>query len=92
MMLVRTVEPGQATGAVAKVYAAFDRAGAVPLPMQLLSASPGLQDRQFALLNYYLSHPSSASRSSRPSATWRHASPVTTPASPSIAACSSGRA
>ena len=57
MMLLRTVEPAQATGTVAKIYAAFDRAGEVPLPMRLLSASPGLQERQFAMLGYYTSHP-----------------------------------
>ncbi len=56
-MLLRTVDPGQATGTVARMYAAFDRVGEVPQPMQLLSASPGLQERQFALLGYYLSHP-----------------------------------
>jgi alkylhydroperoxidase family enzyme len=57
MMLLKTVEPGQATGSVAKVYATFDRVGVVPLPMQLLSASPGLQERQSALVNYFMSHP-----------------------------------
>lgn len=56
-MMLRTVEPGQATGTVAKVYAAFDRIGEVPQALQLLSASPGLQERQFAMLGYYLSHP-----------------------------------
>jgi alkylhydroperoxidase family enzyme len=57
MMLLRTVEPGQATGSVAKAYAAFDQAGEVPLPIRLLSASPGLQERQLALVGYYMSHP-----------------------------------
>ncbi len=57
MMLLRTVEPGQATGTVQRVYAAFDQAGEVPLPMQLLSASPGLQEQQLAAVNYYMSHP-----------------------------------
>ncbi len=57
MMLLQTVEPGQATGTVARVYAAFDRAGEVPLPMRLLSASPGLQEQQLALVSYYMSHP-----------------------------------
>ncbi len=57
MMLLQTVEPGRATGKVARIYAAFDRAGEVPLPMRLLSASPGLQEQQFQLLGYFMSHP-----------------------------------
>jgi alkylhydroperoxidase family enzyme len=57
MMLLSTVKPGEATGTVAAAYAAFDRAGEVPLPMQLLSASPGLQELQLAMVGYYRSHP-----------------------------------
>ncbi len=55
-MLLQTVMPEDATGTVATAYAAFDRAGEVPLPMQVLSASPGLQELQLAMV-HNRSHP-----------------------------------
>lgn len=56
MILLKTVEPGQATGSVAQVYSAFDQLGEVPMPMRLLSASPGLQQVQFGGLRYFGGH------------------------------------
>lgn len=56
MFLLKTVVPGQAEGSVAEIYAAFDQAGSVPLPMQLLSASPELQKRQFRVMGHFMRH------------------------------------
>jgi alkylhydroperoxidase family enzyme len=56
MFLVKTVDPAEATGSVAEVYAAFKQAGSVPLPMELLSASPGLQKLQFGVMGHFISH------------------------------------
>ena len=36
MMLLQTVEPGRATGKVARVCATFDRVGKLPLPIATL--------------------------------------------------------
>lgn len=56
MILLKTVEPGQATGSVAEVYSIFDQLGEVPMPMRLLSASPELQQVQFGAMRYYVGH------------------------------------
>ena len=57
MFLLDTVAPAEATGKTAEVYAAFPKEIGVPLPLQLLSASPGLLERQFELIKYYMGHP-----------------------------------
>lgn len=57
MFLLQTADPKKATGVVAEIFSHFDKAGSVPKPLQLLSASPGLLERQFALIGYYMNHP-----------------------------------
>ncbi len=57
MFLLNTVEPAQATGKIAEIYSIFPKEIGVPLPLQLLSASPGLLQRQAETIKYYMSHP-----------------------------------
>jgi len=57
MFLLQTVNPAEATGKTAEVYGIFPKEVGVPLPLQLLSASPGLLERQAQMIKYYMSHP-----------------------------------
>jgi len=57
MFLLKTVDPKQATGSVAEAYAVFPKEVGVPTPLQLMSASPGLLERQAATIRYYMNHP-----------------------------------
>ena len=57
MFLLKTVEPSQASGKIAEVYNIFPKEIGVPVPMQLLSASPGLLERQMEFIKYYREHP-----------------------------------
>ncbi len=56
MFFLRTLEPGQATGKTAEIFKAFEQVG-IPEPLKLLSASPGLLERQFGMIEYFRGHP-----------------------------------
>jgi len=57
MFLVNTVERDKAEGIVAKAYANIPPQIDIPVPMQLLSASPGLMERELGVIGYFRSHP-----------------------------------
>lgn len=57
MFLLETQSPESATGTVAQSYAAFPKGMGVPVPLQLLSASPKLLERQMELIRLYMTHP-----------------------------------
>ena len=57
MFQIATVSPDQATGKVAEIYAAFPPEVGMPEPILLMSASPGLMERSFAVNAYFRSHP-----------------------------------
>ncbi|GFK93632.1 hypothetical protein NNJEOMEG_01466 [Fundidesulfovibrio magnetotacticus] len=56
MFLLETVDPEKAQGKVAEAYSIFKNFGA-PIPLRLLSASPDLQERQTAMIGYFMGHP-----------------------------------
>lgn len=57
MFLVNTVERDKAEGIVAQAYANIPAQIDIPVPMQLLSASPGLMEREIGVIGYFRSHP-----------------------------------
>lgn len=57
MFLVSTVERDKAEGIVAQAYANIPAQIDIPVPMQLLSASPGLMERELGVIGYFRSHP-----------------------------------
>jgi len=57
MYLLETVDPDKAQGAVAEAYSIFKNLGGVPIPLRLLSASPGIIERQAAMIGYFRNHP-----------------------------------
>ena len=57
MFLLKTLDPAQATGKSAEIFKAFEQVG-VPEPLLLLSASPGLMERHFGMIEYFRGHPS----------------------------------
>lgn len=57
MFLLNTVKPGEAAGQVAEAYKLFPPPRGVPLPFELLSASPGLLTLQAGKTSYFRSHP-----------------------------------
>lgn len=57
MFVLNYQTPEQATGAVAETYAIFQQKGsAVPAPLQLMSASPGLFEVFFQQITYFMRH------------------------------------
>jgi alkylhydroperoxidase family enzyme len=56
-MLLRTVEPGDATGRIKEIYDLFPPEVGVPRTLKLLSASPELLNRQFGFISYFREHP-----------------------------------
>lgn len=57
MFLLETVDPDKAQGTVAEAYSLFKNLGGVPIPLRLLSASPGILERQAAMIGYFMGHP-----------------------------------
>jgi len=58
MFTLKYQTPEQATGDVAAIYDFFIQKGSpVPEPLQLLSASPGVQNLFFNQIKYFSSHP-----------------------------------
>jgi len=57
MFLLNTSSPDQAEGKVAQVYSVFPKHIGIPVPLQLLSASPGVLERQAGLIRYFMTHP-----------------------------------
>lgn len=57
MFLIQTVDPAEADGKVAELYGTFPAHIGVPLPMRLLSASPGILERSAETIRYYMTHP-----------------------------------
>jgi len=58
MFTLKYQTPEQATGEVAAIYDFFIQKGSpVPAPLQLLSASPGLQNLFFNQIKYFANHP-----------------------------------
>ena len=56
MFVLDTVSPENATGAVEKIYKTFPPEIGIPLPLQLMSASPGFLACQFEFIKYYGGH------------------------------------
>jgi alkylhydroperoxidase family enzyme len=56
MFLLKTVSPQEATGQLANIYAAFPREIGLPKPLELVSASPPMLEKQIAAIAYYRSH------------------------------------
>lgn len=58
MSLLNTVPPENADGSVGAAYAMFEKMGmAVPLPIQMFSASPDLISIQGQMMDYFINHP-----------------------------------
>jgi len=57
MFLLKTQNPESATGKIAAVYSVFPKQVGVPIPLQLLSASPGILERQAEMIRYFMGHP-----------------------------------
>ena len=57
MFLVNTVERDKAEGIVAQAYNAIPPQIDIPVPMQLLSTSPGLMEREIGVIGYFRGHP-----------------------------------
>lgn len=56
MFLVTTVDREKAQGAVADAYSLIPAQVDLPVPLVLLSASPGLLERQAAMVRYFRTH------------------------------------
>ncbi|MCP4105237.1 MAG: hypothetical protein GY749_06835 [Desulfobacteraceae bacterium] len=56
MFLLNHIKPEEATGKVAEIYGAFPKEIGVPKPLQMMSASPELLERQFESIKYFTSH------------------------------------
>ncbi len=56
MYLVNTVEREKAEGIVADTYALVPAQIDIPVPMRLLSATPGLMERQASMIRYFRHH------------------------------------
>ena len=54
MFLLNTVAQGEAQGKIKEAYDMFQ--GPVPAPLLLLSASPGMFERQVGYIQYYMGH------------------------------------
>jgi hypothetical protein len=58
MFIIEYQTPEKATGDVAAIYDFFiQKESPVPAPLQLMSASPGLQNLVFNQIKYFMSHP-----------------------------------
>lgn len=57
MFLVETIARDKAEGLVAQAYNAIPAQIDIPVPLQLLSASPGLMERELSVIGYFRSHP-----------------------------------
>ncbi len=56
MFLLNHIKPEEATGKIAEIYNAFPKEMGAPKPLQMMSASPELFERQFELIKYFTSH------------------------------------
>ena len=56
-MLLKTIEPGEATGRLKEIYDLFPPEVGVPRTLRLYSASPELLNRQFGFISYFREHP-----------------------------------
>ncbi|MFH1982883.1 MAG: hypothetical protein ABIL58_13655 [Pseudomonadota bacterium] len=58
MPIIETVAPDKAVGKVKEVYdIVMKRAGTIPKPFQMLSASPDLIGLQMGTMDYFMQHP-----------------------------------
>ena len=58
MALINTVPPEQAEGIIKEGYEMFmQRAGIIPRPMEMMSASPALFELQLKRIHYFSTHP-----------------------------------
>ncbi len=57
MFLVNTVERDKAEGVVARAYQAIPAQIDIPVPLRLMSASPGLMEREVNVIGYFRTHP-----------------------------------
>jgi hypothetical protein len=57
MFRLQTIDPQQASGAVAEAYQIFPPQIGVPAPLQMLSASPALVPLQAGFIKHFMSHP-----------------------------------
>ena len=62
MFRIATVDPAQATGDFATVFAMFPPQLGVPTPLRLLSASPFLFAQQAKVIQHFMQHPNLDSR------------------------------
>lgn len=58
MALIKTVPPQEAEGAVKEAYSFFESLGVEPpMPIRMMSASPGLMSIQVEMAKYFTNHP-----------------------------------
>jgi hypothetical protein len=57
MFRLQTIDPQQASGAVAEAYQVFPPQIGVPAPLQMLSASPALVPLQAGFIKHFMGHP-----------------------------------
>ena len=58
MALIKTVPPEEAKGAIKEGYDMFmQKAGIIPKPMEMMSASPALFELQLRRIHYFSAHP-----------------------------------
>jgi alkylhydroperoxidase family enzyme len=58
MALLKTVNPKDATGIIAKVYSGLMKdVGVIPSPIEMMSASPGMFENHAQTIAYYMKHP-----------------------------------
>jgi alkylhydroperoxidase family enzyme len=58
MALIKTVSPENATGIIKEGYDMYlEKAGSIPKPMEMISASPGLFELSLRRMHYLSSHP-----------------------------------
>jgi alkylhydroperoxidase family enzyme len=58
MALIQTIEPEKAGGKIKEIYDIMqEKAGVIPAPMQLASASPWMFDMFWRSIQYYTQHP-----------------------------------
>jgi hypothetical protein len=57
MFRLKTIAPDQASGEMAQAYSVFPPQVGVPLPLQLMSASPQIAILQSGFIKYFMGHP-----------------------------------
>ena len=58
MALINTVSPEKAEGIIKEAYDTFmEKLGMIPMPLQMMSASPAIFEQQLQRIGYYTNHP-----------------------------------